>query len=189
MVCFNTRKHSNERVLYNVDVLEEAILTNRKVIFLYYDLNERHEKVYRKGGHHYVVEPIALVFNEDNYYLMVYSSRHDNTGTYRIDRMEAVELVNEPICQKAVNLRSTIADHTEQTFKMFGGPVENVILQFPPNLIGPVYDKFGEETQMMRSGDSIIATVKVQTSPTFRGWVAQFGGELKVLTPNNPAKE
>lgn len=189
MVCFNTRKHSNERVLYNVDVLEEAILTNRKVIFLYYDLNERHEKVYRKGGHHYVVEPIALVFNEDNYYLMVYSSRHDNTGTYRIDRMEAVELVNEPICQKAVNLRSTIADHTEQTFKMFGGPVENVILQFPPNLIGPVYDKFGEETQMMRSGDSIIATVKVQTSPTFRGWVAQFGGELKVLTPNNPAEE
>ena len=30
LICFNTRKHSNERVFYNVDVLEEAILTNRK---------------------------------------------------------------------------------------------------------------------------------------------------------------
>lgn len=189
MVCFNTRKHSNERVFYNVDVLEEAILTNQKVIFLYYDLNEKHEKVYRRDGHHYVVEPIALVFNEDNYYLMVYSSRHDNTGTYRIDRMESVEILDEPISGKAISLRSTIADHTEQTFKMFGGPVENIVLQFPPKLIGPVYDKFGEDTQMMRSGENIIATVKVQISPTFHGWVHQFGGELKVLAPNISTEE
>lgn len=185
MICFNTRKHSNERVLYNVDVLEEAILTNRKVIFLYYDLNEKHEKVYRRNGHHYVVEPIALIFNEDNYYLMVYSAKHDNTGTYRIDRMEAVEIIEESICEKAIGLRSTMPEHTEQAFKMFAGPVEDVVLQFPPNLIGPVYDKFGEDTEMMQSGENNIATVKVQVSPTFRGWVHQFGGELKVLRAEN----
>lgn len=181
MVCFNTRKHSNERVFYNVDVLEEAILTNRKVRFLYYDLNEKREKVYRRGGQHYEVEPIALVFNEDNYYLMVYSSKYDNTGTYRIDRMESVELTEDPICEKAIGLRSTMNEHMEQTFKMFSGPVEDIVLQFPPKLIGPVYDKFGEDTQMLRSGDQIIASVKVQISPTFHGWIHQFGGEMKVL--------
>ena len=154
------------------------------MIFLYYDLNEKRKKVYRKEGHHYVVEPIALVFNEDNYYLMVYSAKHDNTGTYRIDRMESVEIIEEPLCEKAVSLRGTMPEHTEQTFKMFAGPVEDIVLQFPPNLIGPVYDKFGEDTQMMRSGDHIIASVKVQISPTFQGWVCQFGGEMKVLTPH-----
>ena len=181
LICFNTRKHSNERVFYNVDVLEEAILTNRKVIFLYYDLNEKHEKIYRRGGHHYVVEPIALVYNEDNYYLMVYSARHDNTGTYRIDRMESVEIIEEQISEKAIALRSTMDEHTEQTFKMFAGPVEDIILQFPPKLIGSVFDKFGEDIQMMRAGDNVIASVKVQMSPTFKGWIHQFGGEMKVL--------
>lgn len=141
MVCFNTRKHSNEHIYYSVDVLEEAILSNRKVIFRYFDLNENHEKVFRRGGHHYVVEPIALVFNEDKYYLMVYSARHDNTGTYRIDRMESVEMIRESISEKAIALRSTMAEHTEQTFKMFAGKLEDVVLQFPPKLIGPVYDK------------------------------------------------
>ena len=185
MVCFNTRKHSNEHIYYTVDVLEEAILTNRKVIFRYFDLNEKRERVYRRGGHHYVVEPIALVYNEDNYYLMVYSAKHDNTGTYRIDRMESVEIIEEAICEKAVALRSTMDEHTEQTFKMFAGPVEDIVLQFPPQFIGPVFDKFGEDTQMMRAGDNIIASVKVQVSPTFHGWVCQFGGELKVLQAEN----
>lgn len=181
MVCFNTRKHSNEHIYYSVDVLENAILTNRKVIFRYFDLNENLEKVYRKEGHHYVVEPIAMVFNEDNYYLMVYSAKHDNTGTYRIDRMDAVEIIEESICEKAITLRSTIADHTEQTFKMFAGQAEDVVLQFPSKLIGAVLDKFGEDTKMICSGQNIVATVKVQASPTFNGWVAQFGGEMKVL--------
>ena len=168
-----------------MDVLEEAILTNRKVIFRYFDLNEKRERVYRRGGHHYVVEPIALVYNEDNYYLMVYSAKHDNTGTYRIDRMESVEIIEESICEKAIGLRSTMDEHTEQTFKMFAGPVEDIVLQFPPQLIGSVFDKFGEDTQMMRAGDNIIASVKVQMSPTFHGWVCQFGGEMKVLRANN----
>ena len=182
MVCFNTRKHSNEKILYAVDALEEAILNQKKVIFLYYDLNENGERVYRRDGHHYVVEPIALVFNEDNYYLMCYSSRHDSTSNYRVDRMDAVEIIDEQCCEKAIALREEVATYTEQAFKMFGGPVEDVVLQFAPALIGPVYDKFGENTPMMRSGENIIATVKVQMSPTFHGWVYQFGGALKVLT-------
>ena len=77
MVCFNTRKHSNESIYYNVGFLEDAIQQQKKVIFYYYDLNENGEKVYRREHHHYVVEPIALVFNDDNYYLMVYSAKHD----------------------------------------------------------------------------------------------------------------
>ena len=50
MICFNTRKHSNEKILYTVDTLEEAILTQKKVIFLYFDLNENGERVYRREG-------------------------------------------------------------------------------------------------------------------------------------------
>ena len=169
MVCFNTRKHSNESIYYNVGFLEDAIQQQKKVIFYYYDLNENGEKVYRREHHHYVVEPIALVFNDDNYYLMVYSAKHDGTANYRVDRMDHVEIVDEAISEKALTLREGIDSYTEQAFKMYGGQQVDVVLEFDDKLIGVVYDKFGEDTKMIRSGDKCIATVKVQISPVFWG--------------------
>ena len=190
MVCFNTRKHSNERIFYNVDDLEDAILRQKKVIFRYFDLDEKGERVYRRGGHHYVVEPIALVFNEDNYYLTCYSSRHDSTSNYRIDRMDSVEVIQEDCCEKAINLRDQVAEYTEQAFKMFGGQIEDIVLEFDRSLIGVVYDRFGESTKMMQTTDSkCIASVRVQISPVFWGWLFQFAGSMTVLSPSHLAEE
>ena len=151
MVCFNTRKHSNEKILYTIDRLEEAILKQKKVIFLYFDLDENGQRVYRREGHHYVVEPVALVFNEDNYYLTSYSSRHDSTSNYRVDRMDAVQIIEEPCGEKAVALREQVAEYTEQAFKMFGGQGEDVVLEFRRYLTGAVYDRFGEGTKIIVS--------------------------------------
>ena len=190
MVCFNTRKHSNEKILYTIDALEEAILTQKKVIFLYFDLDENGQRVYRRGGHHYVVEPVALVFNEDNYYLTSYSSRFDSTSNYRVDRMDAVEIIDEPCCEKAVSLRDEVAAYTEQAFKMFGGQVEDVVLEFDRALIGVVYDRFGESVKMIPSGEKkCIATVKVRISPVFWGWLFQFAGEMRIISPNSLLEE
>lgn len=190
MVCFNTRKHSNESIYYNVGFLEDAIQQQKKVIFYYFDLNEHGEKVYRRDGHHYVVEPIGLVFNEDNYYLMVYSSRHDGTANYRVDRMEKVEIIDEPVCEKALQLRETVDCFTEQAFKMYGGQPVDVTLQFDHKLIGVVYDKFGEDTKMIRlNSETCVATVKVQVSPTFWGWIFQFGKQMQITSPNEMIEE
>lgn len=186
MVCFNTRKHSNEKILYSIDTLEDAILAHKKVIFLYFDLDENGQRVYRRGGHHYVVEPVALVFNEDNYYLSCYSSRHDSTPTYRVDRMDGVKIIDEPCCEKAITLRNEVASYTEQAFKMFGGQAEDIVLEFERGLIGVVYDKFGESVKMIPSGENkCIATVKVRISPTFWGWLFQFGRQMRILSPAN----
>ena len=185
MVCFNTRKHSNESIYYNVSSLEDALQHQKKVLFRYFDLDEHGQKVYRREGHRYVVEPVALVFNEDNYYLVVYSSRHDSTANYRVDRMDHVEVLSDAVSEKAISLRGGVAEYTEQAFKMYGGTPTDIVIEFDNQLIGAVYDKFGEDTQMMRSGENkCIATVKVQISPTFWGWLFQFAGLMKVISPD-----
>lgn len=184
MVCFNTRKHSNEAIYYNIDYLEDAIEQKKKVIFRYFDLDENGQKVYRRSGHHYVVEPIALVFNEDNYYMVCHSAKHDSTANYRIDRMDAVEIIDEDICEKAVELRGSIDCFTEQAFKMYGGQPVDITIQFSDKLIGVVYDKFGEDTKMVRvNNEECVASVKVQISPTFWGWLLQFGKQMHILSP------
>ena len=184
MVCFNTRKQSNESIYYNVSSLEDALQHQKKVLFRYFDLDEQGQKVYRREGHRYVVEPVALVFNEDNYYLVVYSSRHDSTANYRVDRMDHVEVLSDAVSEKAISLRGGVAEYTEQAFKMYGGTPTDIVIEFDNQLIGAVYDKFGEDTQMMRSGENkCIATVKVQICATFWGWLFQFAGLMKVISP------
>lgn len=186
LVRFNTRKHSNEAIYYIVEYLEDAIQQNKKIIFRYFDLDENGEKVYRRDGHHYVVEPVALVFNEDNYYLVVYSSRHDGTANYRVDRMDAVEIIDEEITEVAKLMRDSIADMTESAFKMYGGQQVQVMLEFDDKLIGVVYDKFGEDTTMRRTGEhTCMAAVTVQISPTFFGWLFQFGDKMTITSPTS----
>ena len=190
IVYFNSRKHNNEQIYYSVDALERAIQCNKKVIFYYFNLDENGNKVFRRNGHHYIVEPIALVFNEDNYYLVSYSAKHDNTANYRVDRMDAVEVIEEDISGKAAALRKSISGYTEQAFKMYGGPTVDVVLEFDDSLIGVVYDKFGEQTKMMRSSEKkCIASVKLQVSPVFWGWLFQFADKMVILSPSSLVEE
>ena len=184
IVKFNTRKHTNETIYYPVGFIEDAIQRNKKIIFRYFDLDENGQKVYRRDGHHYVVEPVALVFNEDNYYLIVYSEKHDGTANYRVDRIDSVEIIDDPISDKARSLRRKVARYTEEAFKMFNGQPETITLRFTDKLIGPVLDKFGEVTKMTRVDDHTIeATVQVRIAPTFWGWLFQFGTDMDIMEP------
>jgi len=190
IVNFKTTKHSNEQIFYNVDALEQAIDQQKKVLFRYFDLNEHGQKVYRREGHRYVVEPIALVFNEDNYYMLCYSSRHQKTSTYRIDRMDSVTVLKEPITDTALALKNEVGPYTEQVFKMYAGEAVGIVIEFKDSLVGVVFDKFGEDTKMMRSGQhKCVATVKVQISPVFWGWLFQFAGEMQLLSPDSLVQE
>ncbi len=190
LICFNTRKHGNESIYYNVDALDTALKEKRKVIFRYFDLGANGERHYRRDGHHYVVEPVALVYNEDNYYAVVYSERHDSTASYRIDRMDNVEMIDAVISQKAMKLRDSVSEYTQEAIKMYGGPIEDVVLEFDRSLMGAVYDRFGEGTVMLPTDvDKVKATVRVQLSPTFWGWLFQFGKGMKILAPETVIEE
>ncbi len=189
IVRFNTRKHSNEAVFENVNTLEEAVRKKRMASFCYFDLNEKKERVYRKNGERYEVEPLALIYHEDFYYLVTYNNKYENLVTYRIDRMTDVQMEPIGIGPMALEKRKTLRfdRYTKSAFKMFNGPEETVCLQFPDKLLGPVLDKFGEETKVKRikqpdpeTGEPGLLEVKVtiQQSPVFQGWISQFGGEM-----------
>lgn len=184
LVCFNTRKHSNESIYYNVGFLETALQQGKKVSFFYFDLNENGEKQYRRNRERYLVSPSALIYNEDNYYLMTWSEEHNGITNYRVDRMADVNIEDEPACN-AADIRATeVADYTEQAFKMYTGEECTATLQFDDSLIGVVYDKFGEDTVMTRIDENnITAEVTIQVSPTFWGWLLQFPEKMKILAP------
>ena len=196
MIRFNTRKHTNEAIFYTVDGIEDAIVRRKKIAFNYFHLNEKAERVYVTTGSgerkRYYLEPVALIFNEDNYYLMAYNKKYPKrTASYRIDRIDRLEVVEDSIMSpEAIAKIDSVAEFTEQAFKMYGGEPEDVVLQFDRALVEPVFDKFGEDVPMMPvNDDTLAATVHVQISPTFFGWLAQFGERMQLISPAKVVKQ
>ena len=190
LVTFNTRKHTNEAIYYTVDTLERALQQKLKASFQYFDLDGNGNRVLRKKSEPYVVNPIGLVYHEDNYYFVTYHETYEATVNYRVDRMTNVKIEDETVVERAIALSAELGSYTERVFKMFNGPQATVELQFDRKLIDAVYDKFGEGIEIITGKRGLCkATVEVLISPTFFAWCFQFGKSMKILSPDSVATE
>ena len=182
-IHFNAVKHSNESIYEIVDVLERAIESKKKVSFNYFLLNQSGERVYKHNNKLYVEEPLAMVCNDGNYYLLCYHSEEEyenHIKTFRVDRIDNISLLEEEISKEGKTALRKAKQYSLQAFKMYGGPLRRVTLKFDESLIGVIYNKFGEKTVIKKSGDKFTASVQVQISPTFWGWIMQFPTTMKI---------
>lgn len=183
-VRFNTRKHSNESIYYNIDTIERAIGSRHRVSFRYFDLDEYGKRAYRSEGERYLVDPAALVYMEDNYYLVSFGGKYEGVTTFRVDRMDAVNEEDAPIMAEAEIAALDLSGYTKQAFRMYGGETQYVTIRFQRPLLGAVYDKFGEGLEVRPSiCGGLCARVNVQVSPTFFGWLNQFAGSMTLVSP------
>ena len=190
IVQFNTTKSTNENIYYSVNEIVTAINNRQKIIFLYFDYNEKHERVYRRNGHHYVVSPVATVFADGHYYLVIYDKRYNKITHYRIDRMDKVEIIDEPVDPLPEKLDFDIATHKKQLFGMFSGVAQTVRLEMSRYLMDVVFDLFGEDTKITPHGeDKIRFSAEVQMSDLFFGWCSSFGQNLTILGPKEIKKQ
>ena len=187
-IHFNAVKHSNESIYEIVDVLERAIESKKKVSFNYFLLNQSGERVYKHNNKLYVEEPLAMVCNDGNYYLLCYHSEEEyenHIKTFRVDRIDNISLLEEDISKEGKTALRKAKQYPLQAFKMYGGPLRRVTLKFDESLIGVIYNKFGEKTVIKKSGDKFTASVQVQISPTFWGWIMQFPTTMKIKSPED----
>lgn len=105
---------------------------------MYFGRDENNGRVYRKDKSRYVLEPMALIFNEDNYYLMYFSAKYDGVTDYRVDRMDEVQIEDETVSENASIPDDDIAAYMYQVFKMYNGPAVNITVEFKDKLIGVI---------------------------------------------------
>ena len=99
--------------------------------------------------------------------------------------MNLIRVEEEPAAPEAAILADNLTEYTKQAVRMFSGDPEEVTLQFDRSILGQIYDQFGEETEVRAISDNMLeTTVQVQISPTFRGWLYQFGDKITVLNLN-----
>ncbi len=189
IICFDTVKHGNRHVFYSVDTLVTAIEQKKKVSFLYYDLDIHKSKVYRRKGARYVVNPLALIYTNDKYYLVCYHKGQE-LRNYRIDRMEKVEVSDKDITPVKAFKDFNIAEYKQQAFSMFTGKCSNITLTVDNACINAVLDKFGESVNLRFIDEKTFSvTVQVQVSPTFFAWCLTSCQKITITAPQSVVKE
>lgn len=182
----NRVKTINESIYYNVDRLHAAIAENKKVSFKYFDYDIKKEKAFRKNGDKYSVSPYALSWDDENYYLITFSTKYNDFTHYRVDRMTDIDLIDEERDLLPDREHFDIAEYTKKVFNMFGGEEVLVQLQFDNSLVNAVIDRFGKDVVIGKMDEcSFYIWIKVAVSSTFFAWISQFGNKIKVLSPES----
>ena len=176
-------KTINEKIYYNIDGIHNAINNNRKIAFKYFDYNINKKQVYRKQGELYQNTPVALCWNEDNYYLIAYNEYYDDLTHFRVDRMSNVEVLDEE-ADRFDKKKFNAAEHAKRVFGMFDGEIVNAKLSFDSCLVNAVIDHFGKDICIIPSTDGWFdIIVDVSISPVFLAWIFQFGRLSMIKSP------
>ncbi len=187
----NRIKASNESIYYNVDAIHNAIAENSKINFVYFDWDKNKRRVYRHNGKIYEVSPWALVWNNENYYLVAYDSDEGKIRHYRVDRMMSIMTVNKPRDGKDDFREADTAQYTKKFFGMYDGEITKVTLNCSQEITNAVIDMFGSEVKFIpqTDGKTFNVTVELAVSPVFLSWVFMFGGQVKIVSPKNVAEK
>jgi predicted DNA-binding transcriptional regulator YafY len=177
-------KSVNDKVLYTVDLIHVAINDGVKITFQYWEYTVKKRRIPKHGGRIYLFSPYALLWNNDNYYVLGYSDSHGKVVKFRVDRITNPNLTREKIVPKPKGLR--IEDYSKSVFQMFDGEMQTVTLKCENQLMKSVIDRFGEKVKTaIADYEHFIAEVDVSVSDTFFGWVVGFGGRMTITAPKD----
>ncbi len=186
----NRIKTMNESVYYIIDDIHDAINQDVQVSFQYFQWNEKKEKVLRHNGAAITVSPWALIWDDENYYLIAYDTAAGKTKHYRVDKILKLQLTEKKRDGAQTFTDFDTAIYSKSTFGMFSGKIEAVTLRCRNTLAGVMIDRFGRDTPFTDITDThFTAHIKVQTSPIFLTWLMNFGQDVKILSPEPMKKE
>ena len=158
------KRPSNPQFLYTMDVLHEAISTEKKVSFHYgdYDVDKQlHPRLNDSGEpKEYLINPYRIVFANGRYYLICNVDKYDNLTHFRMDYIMDVRIEDSPVKQirnmedfrNGVDTAKYIAEHPH----MFSGKVDTARIIVRRDFVSELLDWFGLDVEFTRVTDTEV---------------------------------
>ncbi len=182
----NRVKSMNESVYYNVDSIADAINQDRAIRFKYFEYTVTKERRIRRNGDWYVVSPFALMWDDENYYMVAWDADAGSLKHYRVDKMLEITALKDAREGKEAFAEVDMAAYAKKTFGMFTGQDRSVRLRFKNILAGAVFDRFGRDVMLIPDGEEhFVVTLDVAVSPQFYSRVFGFGTDVEILSPDD----
>ena len=182
----NRVKSMNESVYYNVDEISSAITADKKIRFRYFRYTVTKERSFRRGGGCYEVSPDALLWDDEDYYLLAYDAAAGQIRHYRVDKLAQIAALESFRDGKEAFRALDMSSYSKQVFGMFAGEAETVRLRFPNDLAGAVIDRFGDSAILVPGENgTFTVTVPAAVNAPFFAWLCTFGDAVRILSPQS----
>ncbi len=183
-------KSVNERIFYNVDMIHEAINSDRQIRFRYFRWNLKKEMELRRDGGWYVVSPWNLMWDDENYYLVAFDAETGKIKHYRVDKMVQMSVMKEKRLGIQAFRKFSLPRYTKSLFGMFGGKEMAVTLEGANDMVGILIDRFGKDIIIIPADrDHFRTTVTVAVSSQFLGWIIALGPGIRIVGPDEVVEQ
>lgn len=188
-ICIENRaKSGNEEVYKNIELINTAI-TKQVKIKIRYVKNQLQGTQLTTILKEMTINPYALLWEADHYYLIGNNQKYDNLTNLRVDRIAEVTVTKEK-CRhfsevSEYSQRFDTADYSRKVFNMFGGEKCRIDLECDVKLLQQITDKFtdGIFIRHFDNEETFRFSTEALVSDGLVGWLMQFGGDIKVLSP------
>ncbi|MBX0358369.1 YafY family protein [Halobacillus sp. Nhm2S1] len=172
-----------ELVKLSIDNVHRAISEQKVLRYQYGKYNMDKEYEYHRNGDTYHVEPYALIWQNDFYYLIGRFRGNGEMRHYRLDRMRNIEISGERFKRKQDFL---VKEYVDQSFHMFAGEDAWIKIEFDASLLNVVLDRFGKDASINAiSDDRFLLSTKAKMSIGLIGWILTWGYKAKVVSPES----
>lgn len=182
----NRRNHHNAEVMQSLDYICLAICEDKKVSFEYFTLDYKRERIYHDLRQE--INPYGVVFHNGYYYLCGYSESKKSDAVYRIDRMTntAVSDADAIKAEGRYKFKELDLQRLMTGNDMCEGTEKHITLRVHADVLPDVFDKFGEQAEVyLDEDDCFIVNELVVVSEPFYSWVAKFGPNMQILSPES----
>lgn len=188
-ICIENRaKCKNEQIYYNIDYLSKAIDKEKQVKLVYIRHRREKDSGIIKSKKELTVNPYALIWKNEHYYLVGNNPKYNNLMHLRLDRMKNVEVLDEnarpysEVCDFADKFDCAV--YSKRTFNMYSGETEKIKLICDNSIIDDIFDRFGDNIVIRDFDDeNFLICVNVAMSTGLVSWIMQYGKLVKVEYP------
>lgn len=178
---------NSQTVLYNMDLINEAIASGKKISFTYNVYGVDLQPVSKRKGYIYVASPYQMILHNGYYYLICNFDKYSELAHLRIDKMTELKVMDVKAKEKSripeMGNSFRLSKHIAEHVYMYGGKSVWATIRCHQSLIDQLIDSFGKNFRIRDyKNEEITIRVKCNEQALFY-WALQYGTCAEVIEP------
>lgn len=188
-----------ENILQNVEIIQEAIIQQRKVKFMLnvydwvYDSKKKRNsvKLIPYWNSPKVISPYDIIMSNGKYYLLGENTKKEEDISfkmYRIDLMTDVKITRAIASSKReeyIEAGNDLYKYRVENPYMYGGELRTITIRVDMKQFTQIVDWFGDNFRVVgESAENIFIDIELRVNEdAFLFWVLQYGLCIEVIRP------
>ena len=174
-------KTSNVEVIKNIEDISNSIMNKNKVKFEYWKYHIEGDKIEKKIVSEPVVSPYAILYDNQQFYMLGIKEGNDEFFHYRLDRIKNLTEMNEKITIKKTE--KEIESYTNTSVEIFSGDKIKIEAKCNEILLEEVIEKFGKNVEIVPINNTEFKMSLYANPQGFKLWAMR---NLDVVTVTSP---